>query len=215
MPGRVWEKAAAAVAGCADRRLHRLRRSAALKMLDELRPIESLVFVCKGNICRSPFAEALFVALLPEWLRGGCRVSSAGLWGADRPSPDEALRVASTYGIDLTGHRSRTLSREILEGVDLVVVMSSEQMREVVQRFDCPSRRVLILGDLDPEPIKERTIIDPWSHSEAVFEASYARIHRTMEVLVGGVVRGHRGAGAVVEAKLEEPLHEEGVGAVG
>lgn len=212
MPIRVVNKAARGVIALSDRVLHPWRRERALESLRTLQPIESLIFVCQGNICRSPFAAEVFVQLLPEHLRPHYRVSSAGLWGGQESPPEEAIRVGFTRGIDLTGHRSRLLSRADLKPVDLVVVMSSAQRREVVKKFGWSADAVLVLGDLDPERIETRTITDPWSHSEAVFEASYARIYRTVEVLVRELNAQPSGIEEAVAADWGESILEDGVG---
>lgn len=211
MPIRVANKAARGVGVLGDRVLHPWRRRRALKSLRTLSPIESIIFLCKGNICRSPFAAELFVQLLPEHLRPLYRVSSAGLWGHLRSPPGEAVRVGFVHGIDLSDHRSRRLSRADLEGVDLVVVMSSEQRRKVMQKFGCPADSVLVLGDLDPEPIESRTIIDPWSHSEAVFEASFARINRAVRVLVRELTARHVGFEGEETADRDGSVLEDGL----
>jgi len=183
-----------------------------LESLRALQPIESLVFVCQGNICRSPFAAELFVQLLPAPIRPRFKVRSAGLWGEERAPPEEAIRVGYVRGIDLSAHRSRRLSWADLESVDLVVVMSGEQRRVVVKKFGWPAEAVLVLGDLDPEPIRARTITDPWSHSEAVFEESFARIHRTVEVLVRELTARSIILEEAADSDRDEPFLEDGVG---
>lgn len=82
----------------------------------------------------------------------------------------------------MSGHRSRILTQPMLNAAGLVVVMSAEQAAVVRRRM----RRdvVIVLGDLDPDPITERTIRDPWNSSEKVFEASYERIDRCLPALM-------------------------------
>ncbi|MDQ3870683.1 MAG: hypothetical protein M3301_03585, partial [Chloroflexota bacterium] len=72
----------------------------------------TLAFVCLGNICRSPFAERLAAERLPD----GRRTASAGYFPEEgRPSPGQAVTVAARLGVDLTRHRSRVLSAELVE----------------------------------------------------------------------------------------------------
>jgi protein-tyrosine-phosphatase len=100
------------------------------------------------------------------------------------------LDVASGLGVDLSAHRSTTLTADMLTEADLVVVMSEEQEREVLPRVR-PSARVIVLGDLDPKPVKRRTILDPWGGSQAAFSASYERIERCVRELARIVFAAH------------------------
>ena len=85
----------------------------------------------------------------------------------------------------MSGHRSQLLTQPMLDDAGLVVVMSAEQAAVVRRRM----RRdvVIVLGDLDPQTITQRTIRDPWSAGEDVFEASYARIDRCLPALMPAV----------------------------
>lgn len=172
-----------------DSRLHSRRGQAAWRLLAEVHP-RTVLFICQGNICRSPFAAALFAQLLPAPFAATIATLSAGFVGPDRPSPPLAVATAQTFDIDLTAHRSVMVTSENLRGSDLVVVMSRAQQRGISSRVG-PSVPVLVLGDLDPLPIEERTIVDPWSGELAVFEESYQRIDRCVRELVhiisGGV----------------------------
>jgi len=161
--------------GVRNRVLHSLRRRRALALLRRHRPVRSVLVVCHGNMCRSPFAAGL----LRPWLSGrGVRVDSAGFLGPGRRSPPEAVAAAARYDIDLSAHRSELLTAHGARAADLVVVMDAAQRRQVCDRFGRSERDVLVLGDLDPEPGDGRTIRDPVSQPLAVFEEAYARIER-------------------------------------
>ncbi|TMJ06733.1 MAG: hypothetical protein E6H01_00595 [Bacillati bacterium ANGP1] len=155
--------------------LHGLRRRAALAALRRRPRVTSLLVVCHGNLCRSPFAAALLRASLAV---RGVRVDSAGLSGTGRRSSPEAVVAAARFGIDLSAHRSQPLTGDGARAVDLIIVMDSVQRREVCDRFGRSERDVLLLGDLDPEPREPRTIRDPVNQALTVFEETYARIAR-------------------------------------
>jgi protein-tyrosine-phosphatase len=72
---------------------------------------------------------------------------------------------------------------------DLVVVMDSTQRQVVVRDFGVPSRKVLILADLDPEPSGRREIPDPLGHPLDVFQESYDRVDRCLTELLGIIQR--------------------------
>jgi protein-tyrosine phosphatase len=158
-----------------DRLLHSVRRrraGAALRLV----PVHSLLVVCHGNICRSPYAAAVLGKLLgPQHIV----VTSAGFMGPNRPVPQMALEAAIARGIDLTTHRSRLLTPELMRAAELVVVMDMRQ-RDAVDKF---APHAVILGDLDPDPIAKRSIRDPWRLPPDVFDEVYSRIDRCAAAL--------------------------------
>jgi len=163
------------------RLLHPLRRRAARAALRGRAP-RTIVVVCHGNICRSPMAAALLQRALGP---AGIRVESAGFIGPNRPAPREAVTAAARRGVDLSDHRSRLLTADLVGVADLIVVMEPEQQRAVCERFGPWPRDVIVLGDLDPAPIEGRTIRDPVNQPMDVFDQSYERIERCVRELVG------------------------------
>jgi protein-tyrosine phosphatase len=142
-----------------------------------------VLFICHGNICRSPYAAA---ALRRASTRNGIeliQVDSAGFIGPGRRSPSNAREVARERGIDLDTHVSKVVSPGVVAASDLIVVMDVRQCRAIKQRFEPPQGSVLLLGDLDPEPIQRRTILDPINQSEAFFESVYTRVDRCVAAL--------------------------------
>lgn len=172
-----------------DRILHGRRRRVAARWLRGTNP-RSVLFVCHGNICRSPFAAASFEQSLPSTLSGTITTSSAGFIGPERSSPSTALSVGQRYGIDLSAHRSALLTSQKVQTSDLIVVMSRDQAKGIRARLARNSRNVLVLGDLDPLPIRRRSILDPWAGPDAAFEASYSRIDRCVRELARLVATG-------------------------
>jgi len=164
-----------------DRLLHPFRRRKALEALrDRPRP-GTLLVLCHGNICRSPFAAAL---LARELTPLGIAVQSAGFIGFDRSSPGEAVAAAERHDLDLSDHRSRVVTTNLVRAADLVVVMDTTQRRLVCERFGRRPTDVMVLGDFDPVPVETRTIRDPVDQSREVFDEVYARIARCVRQLV-------------------------------
>jgi protein-tyrosine phosphatase len=161
-----------------DRLLHGYRHGRARAVVAAAQP-RRVLFVCLGNICRSPYAAAALTAAAGE---SGVEAASAGFIGPGRRAPDAAQRAAALRGLDLGPHSSRQLTAEMVAAVDLVVVMDAAQRRLLRRRYGNGTPLVL-LGDLDPEPIDTRTVRDPYQQADAVFDDVSARISRCIDVL--------------------------------
>lgn len=163
-----------------ERLLHPLRRRRATRSLRG-REVGSVIFLCHGNVCRSPYAAASFARLLPP---GDRRVvGSAGFVGPDRSPPSQALQASERRGLDLSQHRSVIVAKDAADAFELIVVMSSEQGLTIRRNFGVSASRLLVLGDLDPVTENRRTIADPWGRADRDFDESYERIDRCVRVL--------------------------------
>ncbi|HXJ31911.1 MAG TPA: hypothetical protein VNG35_14795 [Gemmatimonadales bacterium] len=192
-----------------DRMLHHTRRRAAIRTLQEgLRPSHILI-LCHGNICRSPFAAELLQRQLLR-SRVAVRIRSGGFLASGRGAPPEAQEAASYWNIDLTAHRSRHASPELIRGADLIVVMEPAQRWVVAARFGRPMRDVVVLGDLDLRPAATRAIPDPWGRAPAAYVGSYARIARCIAVLAALLRRLPAGAAASSERANHWPTRTNG-----
>lgn len=164
------------------RALHARRRMRASDRLRGRIP-KSVLFICHGNACRSPFAAALFTRDAHAKIAAPIKVESAGLVAPGRPSPTAAIAAARKRGIDLSHHHSRLLTTRAIRSAGLIVVMSADQAR-VVRRVGRVEVATLILGDLDPDAVEERTIVDPMGGPDSLFDESYARIERCVAALI-------------------------------
>jgi protein-tyrosine phosphatase len=164
-----------------DRLLHSVRRRIVCASIRERSPVGSILVICQGNICRSPYAAAVLRRLLA---RRGIVVSSAGFIGRPgRRVPPDALDVARCRGFDLGGHRSRTVTPAMARDSDIVVAMDAEQASEL----SWYARNTVILGDFDPRPINKRAIRDPLHMPYDVFVDVFGRIDRCAEVLAQAI----------------------------
>ncbi|HEV7389380.1 MAG TPA: low molecular weight protein arginine phosphatase [Gemmatimonadaceae bacterium] len=94
----------------------------------------NLLFVCSGNTCRSPMAEALARKIAARRGIQDVSISSAGTNAWDNvPATDEALLVGMERDIDLTGHRARKLTSAIVSEADLIFVMTPGHLEQVKQ----------------------------------------------------------------------------------
>lgn len=171
-----------------DSLLHRRRRHAAFKRLENSPFPRSVVFLCHGNICRSPFAAALFDKAFSEVVTSRPTALSAGFIGPGRSAPRRAQIAAMRHGVDLSAHRSVAITAELLQPADLIVVVSASQAR-TASSYARADAHILVLGDLDPESVGRRTILDPWNGDTIAFDESYDRIDRCVRELVTALRR--------------------------
>lgn len=110
--------------------------------------MEHVLFVCTGNLCRSPIAEAVLRARLGQRGVGDVVVSSAGTLGFSSTATPDAARVASELGGDLSEHRARRLDAGLVESADLVVAMTADHVIDVVHQAPAAAPRVFKLAEL-------------------------------------------------------------------
>ncbi len=111
-----------------------------------------VLFVCMGNICRSPLAEGVFLHRLSErGLSDRFLVDSCGTGGwhaGDRPDP-RSIAVAKQHGIELPGRARRVDPTDDFTRFDLIVPMDDENLRELLDA-GAPGPRTTLLRAFDP-----------------------------------------------------------------
>jgi protein-tyrosine phosphatase len=149
--------------------------------------IRSILFVCLGNICRSPFAALIAARRLSD--RGvAVKCTSAGITArqAER-SPADARSVAEDFGVSLSHHVPQLLTRELIDTHDAVVVMEASQFEELAAAYPHARERLLLLPlfDADDTAAYERyNIADPFAQPRSAYEACYQRIDRAVSRLL-------------------------------
>ena len=149
-----------------------------------------VVFVCHGNIFRSPMAEALFAEELKRRDLPLHGVSSAGLFARDgREAHASGVEVARISGISLDAHRARLLTAKVVADSDLLVIMDRMNAAAILERFPEASERVVLLGAFDPEVERFGVAIpDPYGQSREEVVACYGRIGRAIRELANRIV---------------------------
>ena len=144
------------------------------------RQVTRVLVLCRGNICRSPFAD--------WWLQGKVseqnlplKISSAGL---DTIPGKEAYPLAAIvsrdYGIDLGCHRTTVVSAELVAKADVILVMELAHIRQLLAKFPDAGRKTFLLGHFAQEkPVTD--IQDPYGGTPEEFARCYAYLSAACE----------------------------------
>jgi protein-tyrosine phosphatase len=159
-----------AISGAGDRRAPRTARS--------------LVFICYGNIMRSPMAAALLGLMLSGEVRDQFRVASAGLHANPNSAADpRSQRMAPEFGVSLDHHRSTQLTRQMVDEADAVFAMDRRNQLEFVALYPEAEEKLFMLGAYAVPKLSE--IPDPFTGDEE----DLRRCYRNLELCLRNLVR--------------------------
>ncbi|HZD93604.1 MAG TPA: ATP-grasp domain-containing protein, partial [Candidatus Sulfotelmatobacter sp.] len=154
---------------------------AVLSQLAHSSGVKKIVFLCYGNICRSPLAAGLAQQSLPQ-----VEIVSAGFHPqSERNCPEKMLRIAQSFNLDLSHHRSARITREQLLTADLVVAMDLENIRRLKAEFPEALSRTTLLG-LFSHPARV-AIADPYNADESTTGKICDRVRSGIEGLVQSI----------------------------
>lgn len=136
--------------------------------LSRQQSIKKLLFLCSGNICRSPFAAQFARAKL-----SGYDVEAAGFHETEgRPPPDTVVSVANAMGIDISGSRSCRVTAEQTARADLILVMDTRNYELLAREFPEALTRTTLLGLFGPRR---------WVNIRNPYGASESETHRVLK----------------------------------
>lgn len=146
-----------------------------------------IMFICHGNICRSPMAERVAQRLADE-ARLDVRLSSAGISSEEEGNPIDhrAAKLLTAHGYDAAGHVARELVSAMCDDVDLFVVAEQHHARRVAG-LGVEPERIRLITDFDPEARTGAPLPDPWYGDMREFEETLQVLERALPVLLDEV----------------------------
>ena len=159
--------------------------------MDASKDKASVLFVCMGNICRSPLAEGAFRHLVAQGddIEIDITIDSAGThnYHTGEPADPRAIAAARRCGIDISMLRARTVSERDFEEFDLVVAMDRDNHALLSQQYSHGANRLRLFMHYAGED--EADVPDPYYGGEEGFELALDLIERGAQSLLAELLR--------------------------
>lgn len=155
-------------------------------MTQDKRNVARLLFVCHGNICRSPMAEFVMKDMVEKaGLAESFYIESAATSREELGNPvyPPARRKLAEYGISCGGKTARQLRREDYDAFDPLIGMDQENLHNMRRLWDDGEGKLCLLLDFTPHP---RDVADPWYAGD--FEATWQDVHSGCQALLSELI---------------------------
>lgn len=153
----------------------------------DFKDMYSILFVCTGNMCRSPMAEGILQSRVKaesgSW-KEKILVQSCGTYAMDGNKPSQhAIQVARQHGVDISGIRSKSLNRVFIEQSDLILAMSIDHLNFILENYPTARQKTFLLKLFNKNrPITlSDSIPDPMGFSIEFYQKTFQEIRMAID----------------------------------
>jgi protein-tyrosine phosphatase len=158
----------------------------------------NFLFVCFGNLMRSPMAEVMFRQSVASLSFPDIQISSAGLHAVSGTSAHPwALTASAELGLPLEGHRARLLTADMVAAADAVFAMDFQNKAELLAQYPESKDKILMLSAYAPGAQRCREIPDPYFGNLSTTQQCYSVLQKCVENLTAALVSGERQRGTL------------------
>jgi protein-tyrosine-phosphatase len=139
----------------------------------------NILFICTGNTCRSPMAEAILKDLKPEWA-----VKSAGIHATDGTEASKHVQTILKEKKIPISHHSSELTKELINWADYVFSMTEGHKQEVTYLYPFSADKTFTLKEFVDMPPEGRDVADPYGGNEHLYRQTFEELTQLIKVLV-------------------------------